>query len=69
MAIDRLQLSRKPAWAVQAYHALRLLPAIVGDVVPSSENFISYNYWFNPEVSRTRACCIPAALAFASDAN
>lgn len=51
VAIDRLQLSRKPAWAVQAYHALRLLPAIVGDVVPSSENFISYNYWFNPQAS------------------
>jgi hypothetical protein len=55
VAVDRLQLSRKPAWAVQAYHALRLLPAVHADVDAEPDHFVIYQYWLSQQVNRLGA--------------
>lgn len=65
VAVDRLQLSRKPAWAVQAYHSLRLMPGLVGDAVTvDSDQYVTFNYWQAAEVSIVRACCVTARRGF-----
>jgi hypothetical protein len=68
VAVDRLQQSRQPAWAVQAYHLLRLLPAfVVGEVeVIDHQHWVIYKYWCSKQVGRSRFVLrVLAAQAYA----
>ncbi|KAF6258337.1 hypothetical protein COO60DRAFT_1133701 [Scenedesmus sp. NREL 46B-D3] len=64
VAVDRLQQSRSPAWALLAYHSLRLLSAVNGEVDADRDHFVIYNYWHSKQVSRVRQPCIAAQCVY-----
>jgi hypothetical protein len=69
VAVDRLQQSRQPAWAVLAYHSLRVLPAYNGEAEAiDDKHFVIYSYWINKEVGSWRFVLqVLAAQAYARE--
>jgi hypothetical protein len=66
VAVDRLQQSRQPAWAVQAYHLLRLLPAVAGEAeAVDHQHWVIYKYWCTKQVGRPHVALQALATAYA----
>jgi hypothetical protein len=52
VAVDRLQQSRQPGWAVQAYHLLKLLPGTHAEADADPSMYVIFNYWMSKQVGR-----------------